>query len=672
MQNGCSEAVSKYIEHIDDGNHKITYCSKMDRDAIKLIAPIDVNSHYIGFDYIGYPQNKNISFYFENQSGKKHPITDLQNSAGKWFHTIVQYPQDLNGQISLVAEDNATQSYGWVGLGGVYALQDKEVEKYSIYGQTLLYITLFSLFVSGIFSLFLKKYDQLKAFITTSLALGLLSLFAFNLYYFLLDYAYLFSWFLFGVALYGWIRIEKRNFRTVLLLFVSLFAMIGTIMFIAYSDIDIISSFQELSANRWHLLPVDNWIPKIFANGILNGDVRHPLVGSWLSSDRPPLQTGFYLIFSIVSYDDLLYLVVSIGAQLLVIVLVFFFLLEFFQDKIYVFIASILLFFNGFVFVHSLFVWPKLLSALFQAIAFYYTYRILQNKGKNTREYILFGVAFALAFLSHGGSAFYLLSLGLILLFSARTQRNILHLLYATISAFLIYLPWILYQKLIDPPGDRLLKWHLAGMHQPTKESFTTLLMQYYENISFSQWIQIQFNHLYDIYYSFYYKLPTIFSFPHNKFLDSAFFYTNFSYLFFTIFFAVLYFFVYSKMGKEKDIIKLFLLSFILYTVVWSLLITGGTVIHQGSYFGWFSGFLAVSYIVYKLSKTLFFLFAIGNLFFFAKVYVYPYIFHKEFVSSLMFLIFSFLYIYINFQKIKGRRDENTVSTYTYKTFTTS
>ena len=30
--------------------------------------------------------------------------------------------------------------------------------------------------------------------------------------------------------------------------------------------------------------------------------------------------------------------------------------------------------------------------------------------------------------------------------------------------ALVLYAPWLAYQRLYDPPGDRLLKWHLAGV----------------------------------------------------------------------------------------------------------------------------------------------------------------------------------------------------------------
>lgn len=53
-----------------------------------------------------------------------------------------------------------------------------------------------------------------------------------------------------------------------------------------------------LPANRWTELPVDSWLPLIFADMLLSGEVRRPMEGDWLSSDRPPLQAGLQLLLN--------------------------------------------------------------------------------------------------------------------------------------------------------------------------------------------------------------------------------------------------------------------------------------------------------------------------------------------------------------------------------------
>jgi hypothetical protein len=44
----------------------------------------------------------------------------------------------------------------------------------------------------------------------------------------------------------------------------------------------------------------------------------------------------------------------------------------------------------------------------------------------------------------------------------------------------LLYLPWFAYQRFVDPPGDRLLKWQLAGLIAPDRHSFLHDLVTQY------------------------------------------------------------------------------------------------------------------------------------------------------------------------------------------------
>jgi hypothetical protein len=76
---------------------------------------------------------------------------------------------------------------------------------------------------------------------------------------------------------------------------------------------------------------------------------------------------------------------------------------------------------------------------------------------------LIIGSAGAFSLLSHGGALFALL--GLMPWFWARRKQWLMRDIFVTlIIAALIYYPWVAYQKIFDPPGDRLIKWHLAGV----------------------------------------------------------------------------------------------------------------------------------------------------------------------------------------------------------------
>eukprot|EP01035_Chromulina_nebulosa_P043316 gene43316-58662_t len=53
-------------------------------------------------------------------------------------------------------------------------------------------------------------------------------------------------------------------------------------------------------------------------------------------------------------------------------------------------------------------------------------------------------------------------------------------LLPAALTFTLLALPWLAYQRLYEPPGNRLLKWHLAGAVAPDTRSVTTAVIENY------------------------------------------------------------------------------------------------------------------------------------------------------------------------------------------------
>ena len=59
---------------------------------------------------------------------------------------------------------------------------------------------------------------------------------------------------------------------------------------------------------------------------------------------------------------------------------------------------------------------------------------------------------------------------------------------WGTAAAALLYLPWAWYQKRYDPPGDLLLKAHIAGIVDQTR-SFGQLLRSAYGRLSFGEWV---------------------------------------------------------------------------------------------------------------------------------------------------------------------------------------
>jgi hypothetical protein len=118
---------------------------------------------------------------------------------------------------------------------------------------------------------------------------------------------------------------------------------------------------------------------------------------------------------------------------------------------------------SGFLLQNTVFTWPKLSAAAFALGAFGLWVLTPAADAATRRRHVLAGAALAgLAWLSHGGVAFSFLALAPWLVWRAArgewSDWTRAALLFAALA-----LPWLAYQKFYDPPGDRLLKWHLGG-----------------------------------------------------------------------------------------------------------------------------------------------------------------------------------------------------------------
>ena len=634
IHNGCEQSYASFIKDQADTNRQLSFCDNWNKDKLFLQSDYISLAKYMTFEYIGFPSDENLSIVVEDKAQHQFKIKNLKQTSEHWRKKIVTLPSYMEDKVRLVATDTSVGKYGWLGIGNIKTTNFHEVTKMPKYIQTLMLILIFSLVISILFGFFLKYASMLRAYVYMSLFVGLTSLLAFNTYLISIYLGYVFSG---GVALFivfALMKIEKKEYLKISYIFVFLVSMLSILFFLAYSNFPDLSNMAQVSGAKWHHFPVDNWLPKFFADAILQGRFPSPIAGDWLSSDRPPLQTGLFLVFGSFSPNDTVYLVTSVGAQLLVVPFVVLLVSEYIADKKFVFLAAILFFFNGLVFVNGLNVWPKLFSALYQGIAFYYLYQIWVSKEKQMSYYILFGIAAILAFLTHGGSIFYLLSLSILLVFTLKSKKEVQNLFYGFSVAILLYIPWVIYQKFIDPPGDRLLKWHLTDQHQITSDSFFTVLVDYYSRLSFSEWIDIRVSHLKYIFHSMYFDITHLFSLPLGRLRDNIFFSIDYSYMFFSTLLLLGYWVSAKRLKEKKTFLKLMLLSFLLYLILWVLILASGTVIHQGAHFGWFSGFIAVTIIAYYLNPYLFYILGILNLILFGKIYVVGYLFDKDMISS--------------------------------------
>jgi len=239
-----------------------------------------------------------------------------------------------------------------------------------------------------------------------------------------------------------------------------------------------------------NFLPGDNALQLRVTEQLAEGKPLKKLeMGGWLSSDRPPLQSGIVLVqypfFQTMGLGEDAYQCISVLLQCCWVIAVYF------VGRVYGFpsatIGRIILLcaFSGFFFVNSVFVWPK----LFAGALFLFGLVWLTLGKSNPLLGLLGGVAMALSFLSHGGAMFGILGFVACLPWMGK-RLSLRILLLGGIVAVLMITPWLLYQKLYDPPGDRLLKWHLAGVIGIDGRSFVQALWDSYSTVTWSHfWI---------------------------------------------------------------------------------------------------------------------------------------------------------------------------------------
>jgi hypothetical protein len=243
--------------------------------------------------------------------------------------------------------------------------------------------------------------------------------------------------------------------------------------------------------------PLDNLIPEHFAERLYDGADPRVTGPEWTSSDRPPLQTGIVLLGRPVTdalgiEPALAYQVVGTILQCswIPVVWALFFVLDLTsRQRALVFGFTV---FSGFFFYNSVYVWPKLLAAALVLLAAAIVVARSTDGVSSKSTLAMAAVASALALLAHSGAAFTLAGLAVVFVLTGvvSIRRNVKALATAGAIALFLLLPWTAYQKVYDPPGDSLLKIHLAGVHDRSDErSAAAAIADAWQNVSLRDFV---------------------------------------------------------------------------------------------------------------------------------------------------------------------------------------
>ncbi|MEM7358214.1 MAG: hypothetical protein AAF431_03845 [Pseudomonadota bacterium] len=600
---------------------------------------------------------------------------DIRQIGSQLNHRLVRLQDDMIGrtvQLSVSTDDDsqwvlisAPQNKDFLGQAGVNLFV------------ILMMIVVIHVLMLSLWSALSSRYGQVKSMLLLPMLLGALGYLSFWAYY--VDRSLGISVTLFAglIAGFGLWHIAKNGFKHALLANMLLLPISAyTLFVIAVSYFPYLQNLAEdsfQSANRWREMPIDAYIPRIFANRIWHDQSLATFIAGWLSSDRPPLQTGINLLFYPLMNSGMAYQLISSYLQAMVI-LPLLFLFRKLVGSQHVFWPMLGLLMTGFMASNTLFVWPKLISAMFLLIC----YIVLLNDEElrlSQKEKVLFsGSAGAMAMLCHGGAIF-----GLLPIYAWCLWRGFHYVKQVVIPSglFMIvtYTPWILYQKLLDPPGDRLVKWHLAGHPAITDKPFSQVLMEAYAKLTPGEWIAnrlANFDVIFDRTWQIVYWLPEMLKVPfHQPFYqflqDITFGNFFFSFWFYSPLYALLFFGAATvRRSREGPPIKTLASISILGLLLWTVLmyLPKATSIHQGTYFLWLTFFL----IAYGLMSRAHFIYpviaALLNTVLFFQFYVLDFVYlarngHTEYLYmvgiSFLLLITSLIVLSRRFDLVPDR-----------------
>jgi hypothetical protein len=220
---------------------------------------------------------------------------------------------------------------------------------------------------------------------------------------------------------------------------------------------------------RFLSLPIDNTIPLILANAV-RADQRPlatPLYGDWLAGDRPPLQSGIVLfedgLTNSQGGQDLAYQVIASLLQSLWLLGMWALLSAAGASRRAMVLVILVCASSGFVLVNTLFAWPKLVAAAFLLPVVGALLFQRRPFAHPAAAGVLLGAMAGFSLLFHGTSVFGLIAVALMLVL-ARLRLSLKLAAAAAGTIVVLQGSWMLYQHFGSPPGDRLLKWQLAGV----------------------------------------------------------------------------------------------------------------------------------------------------------------------------------------------------------------
>lgn len=242
---------------------------------------------------------------------------------------------------------------------------------------------------------------------------------------------------------------------------------------ILYAGGDGIARDQVAITRFFYERPLDNIIPELLADDLYDGADPRSEGGEWTTSDRPPLQTGIVLLARPLCdaagiASELQYQVTGTLLQCMWVPVLWAFCSmagAAGRERGVVFTLAVC---SGFFLFNAVYVWPKLLAASLVALAIVLLLR-RDGEAPGGGTLALAALASSLGLVAHTGVAFTLIGAAVVLGGArvVRPARDAAGIALGIAVAVVLLAPWLAYQTFYDPPGDRLVKLHFAGVSDP-------------------------------------------------------------------------------------------------------------------------------------------------------------------------------------------------------------
>lgn len=402
-----------------------SYCAHGDSDTGSFASHPFRADRVFSIYAAGYLNDPDITLQLENvQTGKRLDLHFPVEPHETWVKETFQIPIGWKSTpLRIVAEDRSTRATGWLGISDpIPDDRSAAVPTREMLFRVALTIAIFvALVIPGLAGSMIAATggldhsgDLCTVFLLTTAALGYAS---FWVYFFSRPAGIFFSYFtLIGslvlVAYIATVHFDKVRAISGVLAPVGL-SLAASVFVLCLGFLHGSHGLPTRTASSRFAPPalsVDNSLPETMADAVYGGHIPKPLIGDWLSSDRPPLQAGNAIwaygwlprnVLEAPADRDLAYLILAVVLQCFFLIGLWIFLEACGLRRSPVTLVFVVCFLSGFSWFNCFFTWPKLYPVAFLLVLSSY---LLTNRFREKQVNPIFGMCAGVRGLRLAGS----------------------------------------------------------------------------------------------------------------------------------------------------------------------------------------------------------------------------------------------------------------------------